>query len=353
MIDIDDLLREISPEAPCGNDLQLDAKSDYGTLERAAEGTPERQMGDTIVPAKEPHWVEVRDIALKLFSETRDLRIAALLNGALTRIEGWKGFSDGLMLMQGLLERYWDCVHPQLDPDDDNDPTFRVNTIASLNDTTATLNGLLAAILVEARGIGRFSLRDIEIANGERSAPKDDKTPHPEPQIIAAAFQDADLEQLQDTANAISQSLEMIAAIESILMDRVGPEESPNLAAVISLIKTAQKTLAPYLAERMELAAPADEVTDLDAEGGAETSAEAVKTPARTALKAINSRDDVIRAIDLICAYYTQQEPSSPVPILLKRAKRLVTKDFMDILRDLAPDGVSQLELIKGPEPED
>jgi len=76
------------------------------------------------------------------------------------------------------------------------------------------------------------------------------------------------------------------------------------------------------------------------------------KTSAPAALRAINSRGDVIRAIDLICAYYAQHEPSSPVPILLERAKRLVAKDFMDILRDLAPDGVAQLEMIRGPETE-
>ena len=47
--------------------------------------------------------------------------------------------------------------------------------------------------------------------------------------------------------------------------------------------------------------------------------------------------------------YYERHEPSSPVPLLLKRAKRLVAKDFMEILRDLAPDGVDQAERISGP----
>jgi len=38
------------------------------------------------------------------------------------------------------------------------------------------------------------------------------------------------------------------------------------------------------------------------------------------------------------------------VPLLLRRAKRLISKDFLEIVRDLAPDGVPQVELIRGAE---
>lgn len=54
--------------------------------------------------------------------------------------------------------------------------------------------------------------------------------------------------------------------------------------------------------------------------------------------------------LDLICDYYARCEPSSPVPLLLKRAKRLVFMDFIEIIKDLAPDGLSQVELIRGQE---
>jgi type VI secretion system protein ImpA len=67
----------------------------------------------------------------------------------------------------------------------------------------------------------------------------------------------------------------------------------------------------------------------------------------------IRSRDDAVRAIDHISEYFRKNEPSSPVPLLLQRAKRLVAKDFMEILRDLTPDGVSQAEAIGGVRNED
>jgi type VI secretion system protein ImpA len=62
----------------------------------------------------------------------------------------------------------------------------------------------------------------------------------------------------------------------------------------------------------------------------------------------ILSRADVIRAIDGICDYYQRIEPSSPVPMLLLRAKRLVDKDFMSIIRDLTPSGISEAEVLGG-----
>lgn len=355
MIEIDDLLRELSPEAPCGDDLEYEPESNYGTLERAALPKPEQQFGKTIIPAEEPDWETVQGLALELFQSTRDLRIAILLTRALTRTEGWTGFRDGLLLVRGLLERYWETVHPQLDPQDDNDPTFRVNTIAALNDATATLDGLRLATLVESRAIGRFSLRDIQIASGELPAPKDAKTQPQEPQIIDAAFQDAALEQLQTVASAIDQSLETLEAIDAYLLDRVGSEAAPDLAALADLIKATQKTIAPYLSQRLESATPEGEGENsaLETEDAMEEPSTTTKTSAPAALRAINNRGDVIRAIDLICAYYAQHEPSSPIPILLKRAKRLVAKDFMGILRDLAPDGITQLEVIRGPETED
>jgi type VI secretion system protein ImpA len=41
-------------------------------------------------------------------------------------------------------------------------------------------------------------------------------------------------------------------------------------------------------------------------------------------------------------------EPASPVPLLLKRALRLVEKNFFEIMQDLAPDSVAQIKLISG-----
>jgi len=46
--------------------------------------------------------------------------------------------------------------------------------------------------------------------------------------------------------------------------------------------------------------------------------------------------------------YFTLHEPSHPAPLMIDRVQRMIDLDFMDIIRDLAPDGVHQLENIFG-----
>ena len=62
----------------------------------------------------------------------------------------------------------------------------------------------------------------------------------------------------------------------------------------------------------------------------------------------IKSRQDAIRAIDAAVLFFRKYEPSSPVPLLLERARRLVAKDFMEVLKDIAPDGLPQARIIGG-----
>jgi type VI secretion system protein ImpA len=62
----------------------------------------------------------------------------------------------------------------------------------------------------------------------------------------------------------------------------------------------------------------------------------------------IKSRQDAIRALDAVAAFFRSHEPSSPVPLFVERAKRLVSKSFMEVLEDIAPEGLSQAQLIGG-----
>lgn len=63
----------------------------------------------------------------------------------------------------------------------------------------------------------------------------------------------------------------------------------------------------------------------------------------------IEKREDVLELLEQICAYYELFEPASPVPLLLRRAMRLVTMNFLEILEDLAPESVPQVTAICGP----
>lgn len=53
----------------------------------------------------------------------------------------------------------------------------------------------------------------------------------------------------------------------------------------------------------------------------------------------ISSRDDVVKCLDLVVAFYDRTEPSSPIPHLARRVRRMVHMDFVELMEDLAPVG--------------
>lgn len=347
VIDVESLLSEITADAPCGEDLEYD--SQFVEMEKQSQGTPERQYGNTLIPAEPPDWREVSKAALDLLERTRDLRVAVYLTRALLNTDGLSGFADGLALLEGLLERYWDHVYPQLDPDDDNDPTLRINTIVALCDPETTLYDLRGAPLVSSRALGRFSLRDVQIAAGLLTpVTTDEERAPPNQSMIDGAFQDATLEDLQATAEVAAVTFKRAERIEALLTDQVGVTQAPDMSTLTAVLKEIRQILNEQL-QRRGVSVAGDEI-----EGGETlepgSGGGAVQ---RMMVGEIASREDVIRTFDKICEYYSRHEPSSPVPFMLKRAKKLVRMDFMEILRDLAPGGTDQADLIFGLQPEE
>ena len=217
-MDLEQLLTEVSPEQPCGENLEYDPV--FGEMERASTGRPEQQMGDSVVPAQDPDWRRVRELATELFGRTKDLRAALFLTRAELNTGGLQGLRDGLALIEGLLDRYWDHVHPQLDPEDDNDPTLRVNVVASLCDAETMLHAVREAPLVRSRGLGEFNFRDLQVAAGQAPPPAGSEPP--DAAAIDAAFLECDLDELQRTADAVAGSMELLVSIETGLTERVG-----------------------------------------------------------------------------------------------------------------------------------
>ena len=340
-IDTERLLEQISPEAPCGENLEYDP--DFVLLEQTARGKPEQQFGNTVIPAEEPNWVEVRKMALDLCKRSRDLRILDYVARASVRTHGYPGLSDSLFLMRGSVERYWETLHPLLDPDDNNDPTARVNIIGALCDQQMMLVGVRQAPLVESRSFGRFGLREIAIAAGEVAAPAGMTAP-PTVQAIDGAFREAAIEALQATAEAVRFAVEHVGVIESTVTERVGTGNAMSLDPLKAVLREANKVLDTRLAARGVGTGPAPAAGNGHLVDG-ETAGFAVSDQLKT-------REDVIRMLDKLCEYYAREEPSSPVPLLLQRAKKLVPMSFMEIVKDLIPDAVATAEMYRGRAPE-
>lgn len=337
LIDVDTLLTPVGESAPCGPDLEYD--SAFLALEDAARGKPEQQFGDTIIPAEDPDWRKIQTLSGELMTRTKDVRVAVHLLRSSARLQGLAAAADGLRLIHGLLTQYWDHVHPMLDADDDNDPTMRLNALAPLVDGAS----FLADIRKSGLGAGRSSItgRDFELAAG-KAQPNEGESVTP-PAGINQALLEAEGQQAGLLA-ALSGMVDTVTAIDAVVTEKAtisGPEFRP-LRVLLQTISDAAKA-ASGARTGADNAATADVGGDAAmATGGAAHMAVA------TTAGVLRTRDDAVQALEKVCEWIELNEPSNPAPLLIRRAQRLMSKNFMDIIRDLVPDGVDTISKLAG-----
>ncbi|MBL4805936.1 MAG: type VI secretion system protein TssA [Rhodobacteraceae bacterium] len=337
-IDIDVLLAAFEGDSPCGEDLEYDP--DFIELETVAVAKEEQQVGDSVIAAEGVDFNKVAAMALGVLERSKDLRAAVYLAESVLHTEGFVPFERVLAYIHGVLDQYWVGVYPQLDDEDDDDPTMRMNALRGLSDSAAVLKAVRRAPLTDSRAMGRWTLRDMAVAGGESPMPSDMET-MPDTATISAAFQDTDKETMAAIRGAVSNSRDHLKKIIALLDEKVGMD-SPDLGELDKALFKAQTAIANAVGGVVD-DAPSDK--NEASAGGAQP----VMQPSGGSISgAINSTADVTMMIDKICEYYARSEPSSPVPMLLKRARKLVSADFMTIMEDIASSGMDQVRTLSG-----
>jgi type VI secretion system protein ImpA len=342
-IDVDAWLAEIETGAPCGPNLEYDPA--FIALEQEALGKPEVQYGKTITAAVPPEWKLVRRMASSLLERSRDLRLAVHLLRANLALHGIGGLADVIELVARLLGERWDAVHPALDPDDDLDPTLRINSLAVLADA-ALVRDVKEATLVVLPGLGPLSIRTLEVASGE-VAPLAGQ----EKLAVASidkAIADIDPAQLTASVTALARALAGAVEIEVTLVRQVGSSQALNLDPLVRPLRRAHEFLARHVPQEAPAADAGEAVPD-SANNNNQGSPGSIAVPARGISGDIASREDVVRMLDKLLQYYSSHEPSSPIPILIERARRLVPMTFMEVLDEMVPGGTAQIAVIRGP----
>jgi type VI secretion system protein ImpA len=321
VLDAGKLLAPIVGDNPSGPNLDSDAA--YLALEQAAANKSGGVVGGA--GADGPDWNAVVGQATALFERTKDLRVACFLALGLIHRHGVAAFAEALHVMRGLLETQWPTLHPELDPDDDPTlPLARVMALAALT-VPPVLVALRRAPVLSSRALGLLSLNDIAPLEGAPDATR-----------VHAIFQESSLADLEACAASLQGALDDLQGIERVFQAHV-PERGPDQSGLLRYFQQAHQAVNARLAERKaaEQAQPA----------GADA---AVGSSARALSGDILSREDVMRALDKISSYFERHEPSSPIPLLIERCKRLVSMNFLEIMGDLAPDGLKQASLAVG-----
>lgn len=323
--EIEALLEPISAEAPCGADLE--------DTQLLAGFDAFRLFGNATPLPVDTDWRALRDQSLEALTKSRDLRLLAHLAAAIVRIDGLGAFCSVIAVADSWLTQHWDLVFPRVD----EDAVLRKNALNCFADRMAVVDAVRRAPIVAHRQFGAFCLRDLELSTGQLTPTEADTNP-PTSAQMDATLAGTSVEELSALAGKLTAATGALRNILSAMQNRGGYESAPDLDPVLKPLARMEKLCTDQLQTRMPATAT------VSGEAGGESDG-ALAAPGSGEIK---SRQDAIRAIDAAATFFRKNEPSSPVPLLLDRAKRLVSKTFMEVLEDLAPDGVMQAKLVGG-----
>lgn len=349
MADLLALVDGFAPGSPCGDNLEYDPA--FLELEAGARGKPEQQFGSTVVPAQAPDWAQVGAKAQALLARSLDLRVAVLLARSQTHVQGLEGLAAAVTLLHRLCAEYWDHVHPQLDPDDSLDPMLRMNALATLVDHDGLLLDLRDAAYIQAPGFGTCSVREGEVALGLVDLPEGVEAAIGRQQLGGYAKAAA----AGGKVNAARLAWEAVEALQALLRETVGEHQAVDLRPLAQRLRP----LALFYSEASgETGADARRVGGVGAPDSRDADASVVGTegyafdgrqPAEpSGSEEIRSREDAVYALERVCEFLETHEPANPAPLLIRRAQRLLQMSFVEIMRDLAPEGLSSIEKISG-----
>ncbi len=316
-----ELRQPLSGAAPCGENLE--------DSQLLASFDAFRLFGQSVPLNPAPAWREVEAKSRAALERSKDFRLLAHLGAAVLRTEGLPAFLGTLGVAAHWLNEHWAQVYPLVD----DDAILRKNALNSFADRMAIVDGVRRLPILRHPLLGTFTLRDFEIATGQ--IPKPDGEDVPEEAAIRAVLAASSPEDLSALQSSVLAALDALKAIETRMRDEGGSQAAPTFDPLVTQLVQLQRVLTDGLAAHPNAPAAAPS-------GGNGASTTTVAAASSGPLQAINSRQDAIRALDAVAAYFRANEPSSPIPLFIERAKRLVAKDFLEVLADIAPDALSQ-----------
>lgn len=336
----DDLLNPISEEKPSGESLK------YSPL---MDKIKEARRQDDDAPQGE--WQRERKVAdypliIKLTSEaiatkSKDLQLAAWLTEALLQREGFAGLLGGLKVLRGLIENFWDTLHPLVEEEEDIElRAAPLSWVGSYLDNPARNTPLTVA------GYGFYKYRESRAIPTEEDASYDEAkmatrtaaiedgklTPEEWDKAFAASPKEYYVE-LTETLQGIMDELEALATISE---EKFG-DYLPSFSKLRTAMEEVHHTAKGLLNKKKEAepdAAPetTDEATSTSEDWSSgwstgQPEAATAAAPARAPARKVTSvepadRDDAINRVIAVAQFLRQQDASDPAPYMLLRGLR-------------------------------
>lgn len=374
-MDFGALLASREGENPAG--IELRNEPAFHAIERLLQpaARSERLNPDGSINESAPQvdWQDVWEQVIELSDKGRDLRLAVIAIRAAANIDGFGGLAQGLEMVAETIRQHWDAVHPALRDRDDLKAAAlpRLNALRQLeNDDNGLLGDLKFNIVLNPRGIGPVSGRDLSegllsdfdvlnrAASGLSQAEKDAivATHGARRNRVTAAVRALAAEEAEKAAEFVADltaALAGISAISAALGEKANGAGDlgfalPELADFLERSKAAINSGISHASGGEP--APAQEAAETPAPAPTSAASAPAQRVAAVAPGSIGSRADVEKSLDAIIAFYERTEPSSPIPHLARRLRRMVAMDFVQLMEEVAPSGLKEFRLVAGME---
>lgn len=366
MTDIEPFLSPLDHDGPSGSDLRNDPR--FYALERRVEPVSRAARQADIAAGGSGEialdWHSVVAEARDLAASGRDLRLLVATARAMAGDEGLAGLADGLTMLVRTVELHWDTVHPlpRAAPTRREAALRRINALYQIENAE---NGLLCDLdymtLLNPRGVGPIRGADLaaaglnrttvlaEAADGLGAKEQADLLAAHEARVrrvqvalkATAAERPEELSALREAATAARRQL---TALESALDERVAEGGvGVRFPALGKFLDRIEQTLASAGTAPIEETRQMPPAASADPPPASPVMATGAGVPAQIA-----SRRDVERCLDMIIDFYERTEPSSPIPHLARRMRKMVPMNFIQLMEEIAPSGMKEFRGIAG-----
>ena len=150
----------------------------------------------------------------------------------------------------------------------------------------------------------------------------------------------------QPGIEALLQSQQRLQSIHDLLVKELGAGGAPEtgqLRKTFSVVADACRStdIHSFIPHTTETSAPANASAPT-----APTVAPSLNVDWRNVN--LTSRSEAQLMLEKVKQYFLRHEPSHPAPLMIDRMQKVIELNFMEMIRDLAPDGIHQLENIFG-----
>ncbi len=319
------LLTPIPGDNPSGKTLRYDPVYDKIREARREEDVlPQGEWSREVKKADFPLVIKLTTEALS--TKSKDLQLAAWLTEAILFRDHIPGLREGLDLLRGFMETFWDTLYPEID---DGDLEFRAGPLGWVG---SKLDVAVRRLPITKSKLDYFKYQESRRVGYEADAVSEEKataraTAIAEKKCTAEEFDEA----VRATGDAYYEKLaaNLVAALESLQsLESLSDEKFGREAPSYSNLRTALEELQDVVKQYHK---PAEEVTEETTEAAAEEVAEepaaatasgapASKKKSVTAEPA--DRDDAMQRLTVVAHFLRHENPLNPISYLLLRAMR-------------------------------